>query len=155
MRRLLKTILFTVIIAFLFGASAAYFMGIMPTSIGIHSKIYKSSNVAMGGYDVVAYQFLRSVKKGDVRFNYKYENNNWFFISQKHLKAFKAKPYKFIPQFGGYCTYTISKGFTYPPDPNVWHFYNGRIYFFKDNESKQLALKDWKNVIENAKMHWQ
>jgi len=150
----IKRIFYFVVLLFFIGAFIAYFMGIIPTSIGIHTKIYKSSNVAMDGYDMVNYHFNKNVNKGDVRFNYKHNDINWFFISSRNMKAFKAKPNKFIPQFGGYCTYTMKKGFTYPPDPSVWHLYNGRLYFFKDKESKKLAIADWENVLENAKMHW-
>jgi hypothetical protein len=67
---------------------------------------------------------------------------------------FKAKPKKYVPQFGGYCTYTISTGYTYPPDPMVWRLHNGRLYFFKDEETKKLAIENWTTVIENAKLHW-
>ena len=91
MFRFIKIIFFSALFLFIAATLTAYFLGIVPTSMGLHSKIYKSSSVAMGGYDVVAYQFLKSTNKGDVRFNYKYEDNNWFFISQQHVKAFKAK----------------------------------------------------------------
>jgi YHS domain-containing protein len=96
-------------------------MGIVPTSIGIHSKYYTSSNIAMDGYDLTIYHIQKKANKGDVRFNYKYDDTNWFFTNSKNQKLFSSRPHKYLPQFGGYCTYMISKGYTYPPDMKVWH----------------------------------
>jgi YHS domain-containing protein len=142
------------LLTFIAGATVAYFMGVMPTSIGIHSEMYKASNIALDGYDIVNYHFMKKTNKGDVRFNYKYKDINWFFNSARNLKAFKAKPQRYVPKFGGYCTYTMSKGYTYPPDPSVWHLHKRRLYFFKDAESKKLALSDWENVLDKANSHW-
>ena len=153
-RGFIKFTFYLFVTLFFTGALTAYFMGIMPTSVGIHDKVYKSANVAMDGYDLVEYLYGKKAMKGDVRFNYKYAEQNWFFSSTKNMKRFKKKPKKFIPQFGGYCTYTISQGFTYPPDPKQWYYNNGRLYFFKDQETKKLALKNWKDVLANANMHW-
>ena len=130
-------------------------MGIVPTSIGIHSKIYTASSIAMDGYDLIIYFTEKRANKGDVRFNYKYKDTNWFFTNDRNKRIFSSKPNKYTPQFGGYCTYTMSKGYTYPPDMKVWHIdKKGKLYFFKDAESKRAALDNWEYVIENAKLHW-
>lgn len=153
-RRIIKFIFFFSLILFFLGALTAYYFGIVPTSIGLHSKFYMSSNIAMDGYDVTIYHTQKKAKLGDVRFNHKYGETNWFFTSAGNRKAFSSKPSKYLPQFGGYCTYTMSKGFTYPPNPNIWYLEKGKLYFFKDLESKTKAVKDWKNVLYNARMHW-
>ena len=152
--RIIKFIFFSSVLLFFLGALTAYYFGIVPTSIGIHSKYYSSSNVALEGFDITGYHILKKAKLGDVRFNYKYGETNWFFTSSRNKKTFSSKPKKYLPQFGGYCTYTMSKGFTYPPDPKVWHISKRKLYFFKDEESKKNALKDWNHVLENAEMHW-
>ncbi|MDX1699787.1 MAG: YHS domain-containing (seleno)protein [Melioribacteraceae bacterium] len=151
---MIKFIFFLSVVLFFVGALTAYYFGIVPTSVGIHSKFYASSNVAMDGFDMTIFHTQKKSQLGDVRFNYKYGETNWFFTSSINKKRFASKPGKFLPQFGGYCTYTMSKGFTYPPDPKVWHIDKSKIYFFKDIESKKNALSDWKNVLKNAKMHW-
>lgn len=150
----IKSLFFFLLTVFFFGAVTAYFMGIIPTSLGIHSKVYKSSNVAMGSYDLVNYQSKKTAKKGMESYRVRIGEDHYFFASTKNMKYFKAKPNKYIPQFGGYCTYTMKHGFTYPPDLNVWYFFKGKLYFFKDQESKDLALSDWENVIAEAKLHW-
>lgn len=152
--KLFKISFYSIITIFFFGSITAYYMDIIPTSFGIHSKIYKSSNVAMDGYDIVNYYTHKTANKGDVTFNYKLGEDNWFFISASNKRSFQAKPQRYYPQFGGYCAYTMSFGFTHPPDPKSWRMYNGKLYFFKDEEAKNLAIADWKNVLKSANLHW-
>lgn len=150
----IKSVFYLFLAIFFFGAVTAYFMGIVPTSLGIHSKVYKSSNIAMGSYDMVNYQSKRIAKKGIESYRARIDEDHYYFESTKNMKQFMSRPNKYIPQFGGYCTYTMGKGFTYPPDLNIWHFFKGKIYFFKDQETKDLALANWDSVIEEAKLHW-
>lgn len=149
-----KSLFFFCLTLFFLGTVTSYFMGIVPTSLGIHSKIYKSSNIAMNSYDMVHYQTKRAAKKGIESYRVRIDEDHFFFESTANMKRFKAKPNKYIPQFGGYCTYTMGSGFTYPPDPNAWHFYKGKLYFFKDLETKDLALANWDTVVEEAKLHY-
>lgn len=150
----LKSVFYFFLTVFFFGAVTAYFMGIIPTSLGIHSKVYKSSNIAMGSYDLVNYQSKKTAKKGIESYRVRVGEDHYYFVSPINMKYFKKKPNKYIPQFGGYCTYTIGSGFTYPPDPTAWHFFKSKLYFFKDKETKELALADWDNVLEAAELHW-
>ncbi len=152
--KLFKFTFYSIITIIFFGAITAYFMGIVPTRLGIHSKIYTSSNVAMDNYDIVNYYLKKNAHLGDAIFNYKLGEDHWYFTSSSNMNSFKSKPNKYIPKFGGYCTYTMGSGYTYPPDPKVWHLHKGKLYFFKDKETKKLALADWKNVLDNAKLHW-
>jgi hypothetical protein len=150
----MKFIFYLILTLLFFGAATLYFMDIVPTSFGLHSKTYSSSNVAMDGFDIYNYFSKKNAKKGTVMFSHKFGDSYWFFKSGANMKSFIGKPQRYIPQFGGYCTYTMGSGFTHPPDPNIWRLHNGRIYFFKDEEAKKLALADWANVLDNAKLHW-
>lgn len=154
MGKFIKFIFFVSVILFFIGSITAYYLDIMPLSVGLHSKVYKKSNIAMDGFDMVNYFSAKSAARGNQRFSFNHDNLGWYFISDKNYSLFKTKPNKYLPQFGGYCLYTISKGYTYPPDLKVWHLFKNKLYFFKDEETKKLALEDWKNVIENANLHW-
>jgi hypothetical protein len=151
----IKKLFFLAVFLFISAVSVAYYFGVVPTSVGIHPKYYIASSIAMDGYDLTIYHSKKKANKGDVRFNFKYDDTNWFFTNTRNQKLFAARPQKYIPKFGGYCTYTISKGYTYPPDMNIWHLdKKGNLYFFKDKESRKEALDDWANVIKEANKHW-
>jgi len=140
----------------LFGITIyAYYMGIMPVSYKFHSKYYSSSQIFMDGYDIVNYHIKSTHIKGNVNFRYEHDDIVWYFSSKKNLKRFTANPKRYVPQFGGYCTYYISKGFTFSSDPKAWHLSEGKIYFFKDQDTKENALEDWKNIINKATEKWQ
>ena len=47
-----------------------------------------SKNVAIKGYDVVAYFTLSNAVKGNKKIQYNYNGVNWYFSSQKHRKNF-------------------------------------------------------------------
>lgn len=153
MLRLIKIFVFTAIFIFIVGAIGLYAFGIMPTSLGLHSKIYYSESAAYDGYDIVE-SFRKNPRKGNPMFSYVQDGIGWYFSSNTNLKTFKKQPEKYKPQFGGYCTYIMSKGFTFPSDPKVFYWYKGGLYFFKDEESKALALENWKETLKNAKLHW-
>lgn len=135
-------------------AMMGYFMKIIPTSFGIHSKVYKSSSIAIEGYDVVNYYENKTAVKGNIKFSYKRNNTSWFFISKQNMRMFKNNPNKYIPKFGGYCVTSIGKGYTHPSDPKHWYLANGNLYLFSDEETKKIALVDWKNILADAKLHW-
>ena len=57
---------------------------------------------------------------------------------------FEESPTKFAPQFGGYCAFAVSKGFTANTDPNAFEFINDKLYLFADIEMKANWLEQLK-----------
>lgn len=152
--KIFKFFITIAILAFGVAVVFAYYLNIMPTNLKLHPAVYKSSGIAIDGYDPVNYQNQKSANKGNVTYKYKLNDNHWIFMSQANMKMFVRKPNKYIPQFGGFCTYSVSEGYTYPPNPQVWKFHNGRLYLFKDEEAKSLAVANWKEVLKKAEQNW-
>lgn len=147
---------FLIILIFFFtGILYAFYTDIFPLQLGIHPKVYKSSNVGMEGYDLVNYFQSRHAKKGNSRFNHYSNGVYWNFMSKSNKKNFVINPTKYIPQFGGFCAYSISEGYTYPPDPKVWKIINGKLYFFRNEEIKKMALYKWESIISKATLNWE
>lgn len=154
MGRIIKFFITFSIFAFLVVAVFAYYLDILPTNLKLHPEVYKSSGIAIAGYDVVNYQNKKTANKGNVTYKFKYNDTHWIFMSNVNLKKFVKRPKKYLPQYGGYCTYSISEGYTYPPNPEIWRFFKGRLYFFKDEESKKIAISNWDEIIERANKNW-
>ena len=152
--KIFKFLITIVILTFAAGVLFAYFLNIMPTNLKIHPSVYKSSGIAIDGYDAVNYQNQKSALKGSVTYKYKLNENHWIFMSKANMNMFVKKPHRYIPQYGGFCTYSISEGYTYPPNPEVWKLYNGRLYLFKDEEAKSVAEANWKEVLNKAEQNW-
>jgi hypothetical protein len=70
------------------------------------------SKLAIKGYDPVSYFESGEAAKGMKQFELGYGEAKWRFVSQHHLDLFKADPEKYAPQYGGYCAWAVSQGYT-------------------------------------------
>ncbi|MGB0684150.1 MAG: YHS domain-containing (seleno)protein [Magnetovibrionaceae bacterium] len=86
------------------------------------------SNTAVQGYDPVAYFKAGKQTKGSKDFAVDYKGTTWLFSSQANLEAFKADPEAFAPQYGGYCAWAVSQGYTAKGDADHWRIVDGKLY---------------------------
>ena len=61
-----------------------------------------ANNIAIEGYDSVAYFTQRRAIRGSKEFSHRWKNALWQFASAKHRDMFANNPKKFAPQYGGY-----------------------------------------------------
>ena len=119
-------------------------------------KIYKSflSSNAVGGYDAVAYFKEGKPVKGQSGFKISYMGADWLFSSPENLAAFKSNPEKFAPQYGGYCAWAVSQGYTAKGDPKHWSVVNGKLYLNYNAEIQNRWDKNKANFIVQANKNW-
>ncbi|GIU67704.1 YHS domain-containing (seleno)protein [Candidatus Phycosocius spiralis] len=84
-------------------------------------------NVAIEGYDPVAYFTYSRPDQGSDQFRLSYQGPEYCSASSTNRDAFKANQARFAPQFGGYCARTVSQGYTAGVDPNAWAIVGGRL----------------------------
>ena len=96
-------------------------------------------NTAVDGYDTVAYFTEGQPVKGSNDFTTTYNGAEFKFASQANLDAFLAEPEKYAPQFGGYCAWAVSQGYTAPGNAKYWAIVDGKLYL---NYNKKVQ-KDW------------
>ncbi len=60
------------------------------------------SDIAIKGYDPVAYFAENRAVKGKEEFEYLYEGARWRFSSAVHRDLFASDPEHYIPQYGGF-----------------------------------------------------
>jgi YHS domain-containing protein len=117
------------------------------------------SNVAVSGYDPVAYFTLQKPVKGDAKFTTIYNGAEWRFVSTEHRDKFVANPTRYAPQYGGYCAWAVSQGYTASADPLRWKIVNDKLYLNYDAhvqkkwemsvpEFIQAGDKNWPKVIQ-------
>ena len=73
-----------------------------------------ASNVALNGYDPVAFFTMGEPVNGDPGISATHDGANYFFSTKEHRRLFKENPYKYAPQYGGYCTFGVSVGALFP-----------------------------------------
>ncbi|WP_281616436.1 YHS domain-containing (seleno)protein [Flammeovirga sp. SubArs3] len=102
----------------------------------------EKGDVAVGGYDPVSY-FENKVEKGDRHITTVYQGAHYYFVSQKHLEAFKASPQKYSPAYGGWCAYAMgAKGDKVDVNYETYKIQNGRLFLFY-NKFFSNTLEDW------------
>ncbi|WP_432472144.1 YHS domain-containing (seleno)protein [Amphritea sp. HPY] len=112
------------------------------------------SDVAISGYDAVAYFTENKPQKGSSNFVSEYKGAQWHFKTAANLAAFKASPEKYAPQYGGYCAWAVANNDTASGDPQQWTIHDGKLYLNYDAKVQSMWLKDKVNLIEKADSNW-
>lgn len=112
------------------------------------------SNVAVSGYDPVAYFTLGEPTKGSKSHQYTYNGATWRFASQENLDKFKADPSAYAPQYGGYCAWAVSQGYTASGSPTNWTVRDGKLYLNYNDKVQETWRTDPDGFIRLADSNW-
>ena len=134
-------------------ALAALFMASMAAA---DDRINKDAeNLAILGYDTVAYFTDGRPVKGSPEFEYVWQDARWQFASVEHRSLFASDPDRYAPQFGGFCTGGVALGRLAPIDPEAWLIVDGRLYLHYDKEGRDETAADPKADIAVAAERWE
>jgi YHS domain-containing protein len=112
------------------------------------------NNLAVSGYDPVAYFTAGRPVKGDARFKLNYKGAEWRFANAANLARFKADPAAYAPQYGGYCAWAVSQGYTASGDPTVWKIVNNKLYLNYNQEVGRTWAKNIPGFIRAGDGNW-
>ncbi len=120
------------------------------------SPVNKSyfGGVAIEGYDAVAYFEENRPVEGKKEFSYDWKGATWRFASAARRDLFAAAPEKYAPQYGGYCAWAVSQGYTAGIDPEAWKIHEGKLYLNYDREVQAKWSKDIPGNIARANENW-
>lgn len=121
------------------------------------------SEVAIQGYDPVAYFTHNEAQEGSRDISTDYQGVIYYFASEKNKNLFQAAPQKYEPQYGGYCAYAMASGDKVKIDPETFKIQDGRLFLFynfrftntltKWNKDESMFLRDadseWLKIIKN------
>ena len=113
-----------------------------------------SNDVAIKGYDPVAYFTDSKAVKGDQAFSAAHKNAIYHFSTAGNRDAFKADPEKYAPQYGGYCAFGVAMGKKFETDPNAWKVVNNKLYLNLDKSVQKRWLEDIPGYINTANTNW-
>lgn len=112
------------------------------------------SSTAVDGYDPVAYFVAGKPVKGDKKFKTEWNGAEWHFANAENLASFKADPAKYAPQYGGYCAWAVSQGYTASADPDAWKIVDGKLYLNYNQEIQERWQKETASLIAKADQNW-
>ena len=111
-------------------------------------------DVAIRGYDTVAYFTRGEAVEGSREFSHRWLGATWQFASAEHRDLFAADPVKFAPQYGGHCADGVSFGtITTNIDPRAWRIIAGKLYLNYDPGAADGLEKNPTKVVSSAK-YW-
>jgi hypothetical protein len=113
-----------------------------------------ADGVAVRGFDVVAYVTDGRPVVGSSRIETQWNGAVWRFVDQAHREMFLADPERYAPQFGGYCAYAVSQGYTADGDPRVWRIVEGRLYLNYSTRAQRLWERDVPGHIAKGRVNW-
>lgn len=112
------------------------------------------TDVAIGGYDPVAYFTQSEAVLGNSQFNYDHEDAIWYFASAENRDLFAANPDRYTPQFGGYCAYAVAQGSTAAIDPDQFTIYNDKLYLNLNRQINQRWRANIDEYIRLGEANW-
>jgi hypothetical protein len=110
--------------------------------------------LAVKGYDVVAYVTDSKPVVGRAEFEYRWNGAIWRFMSAFNRDAFSRDPEMYAPQFGGYCAWAVSRGYTADIDPEAWRIVDGQLYLNYSKRVQCMWEKDVRGNILKGQANW-
>ncbi|MEQ9332105.1 YHS domain-containing (seleno)protein [Thalassobaculum sp.] len=139
----------------LLAAAALVMIAAVPARAG-EAPVYTGflSSLAVNGYDPVAYFTDGGPVEGSPAFESTYRGATWRFASAANKATFDADPAAFAPQYGGYCAWAVSQGYTAKGDPANWRIVDGKLYLNYNAAVQQNWEKDVAGNITAADANW-
>lgn len=127
---------------------------ILPNVGSANGRVFQTKGIAISGYDPVGYFQNGGPVKGDPAYSSSYDGADWHFSSAAHKAMFDGNPEKYVPAYGGFCAYAVSKGATAPTAPEAWTIHNDRLYLNFSTEVREIWRQDIDANIARADANW-
>lgn len=128
-------------------------IGLAASAAGIE-PVYSDDGFAIGGYDPVGYFDQGKPVRGLEAQKSVWQGATWLFASAESRAKFVADPAKYAPQFGGYCAWAVSQGYTAETDPDAWKIVDGKLYLNYSARIQKKWEQDVPGNIEKGHANW-
>jgi hypothetical protein len=110
--------------------------------------------LAIDGYDPVAYFTESRALPGLPQLTHQHGGATYRFATEAHRDAFAADPARYLPQYGGFCAWAVSRGDTAPIDPEAWRIVDGRLYLNYSRSVQRMWEADVPANIRKGDANW-
>lgn len=136
---------------------ALLYAGIMMTQSAVASGFavdVDKSGIALKGHDPVAYFTVGKPSMGNASFKAGADGATYHFVSNGHRDLFLADPAKYLPAYGGYCAFGVTRGVKITGDPKAWKIVADKLYINSSPDALALWSKDIPGNIKKADEIW-
>lgn len=110
--------------------------------------------VAIDGSDAVAYFTDGKPVRGTTAFTHSWKGATWRFASAANRDTFAANPEAWAPQYGGYCAWAVSEGYTASTVPEAWKIVDGRLFLNYSRRFQRRWERDQDARIRAGDANW-
>ncbi|MEM1368266.1 MAG: YHS domain-containing (seleno)protein [Cyanobacteria bacterium P01_H01_bin.15] len=112
------------------------------------------NGLAIHGTDPVAYFTESRPVAGKPEFTHTWSGSTWRFATAENRDRFAANPEQYAPQYGGFCAWAVSQGYTASIDPNAWKIVDGKLYLNFSPGVQRRWERNIPNNIQKADANW-
>ncbi len=113
-----------------------------------------ANDVAIQGYDTVAYFTAAKPVKGSKDYTATYRGAIYHFASAENRDLFRSAPERYAPQFGGYCAMGVALEKKLDTDPMAYKIVDGKLYLNLNAAVQKKWLSDVPGYIDTAEGNW-
>ena len=113
-----------------------------------------SNGVILKGYDPVAYFTRHQAVKGNPAIQTRFGGAIYYFVSVADKVAFSKNPSRYVPQYGAFCAYHLSKGELKDSVPAAFFIYKGKLYVCSAADSAKEFRSNIDENIRKADDNW-
>lgn len=134
-------------------SAVAMTLGVVSSAFATEVNTGYFGNVAIKGYDPVAYFTESQAMKGSSEYSHEWLGATWQFTGPEHRDLFAANPISYLPQYGGYCAGGLAYGDrTTNIDPEAWRIIDGKLYLNYDQGT--AAELEQPGQLEKLEANW-
>ena len=135
--------------------SAVSLLGLSMTVLAADIDINADEkDLAIKGYDPVAYFTDQQAKLGISAYSATYKGATYHFASKENKERFEANPTEYVPQYGGYCAFGVAMNKKFDTDPEAWKVVDNKLYLNLDKSVQKRWLEDTAGYIASADSNW-
>jgi YHS domain-containing protein len=112
------------------------------------------SGVAMEGYDPVSYFIAPEPQRGSPDYEYYWGGVPWYFASAANRDVFIRAPEIYAPQFGGYCSMSVARGYLSDGNPRFYAVSKMKLHLFYSAANREAFLLSPAQAALDAAAHW-
>ena len=112
------------------------------------------NGLGIDGYDPVAYFVDGKPTRGLPELEYVWNGTKYRFATATNRDRFARNPDAFAPQYGGFCSWAVSRGYTASIDPVAWAVVDGKLYLNYSTRVQRMWEGDVPGNITKADANW-
>ena len=129
-------------------------LALVTETLSAQARNLDRDGLALSGFDAVAYHHDGKAVTGSRDITAQHDGATWRFASAANRDAFLAAPARYLPAYGGYCAFGVSRGYKVKVDPEAFTIISGRLYLNFDKDVRREWLKEPARYITRADSLW-